>query len=168
MKTKSNPLVRWLIRRDLSDVLNIERKSFEYAWSEDDFLCVLRQRNAIGLVADVLGQVAGFVIYELHKDELRILNLAVDPAYRRQAIGKEIIDRIKSKLSQQRRKRIVLETRESNLPAQKFFHAQGFRAYAVLRGFYEDCPEDAYSFRYTLTPQDDTYSPFHPMNRISV
>ena len=38
--------IRWLIRRDMTDVLQIEAGSFENAWTEEDFLCCLRQRNS--------------------------------------------------------------------------------------------------------------------------
>ena len=31
--------IRWLIRRDMPEVLEIERATFEYAWTEEDFLC---------------------------------------------------------------------------------------------------------------------------------
>ncbi len=43
--------IRWMIRRDMAEVLRIERESFEYHWTEEDFLCCLRQRNCIGMVA---------------------------------------------------------------------------------------------------------------------
>ena len=37
--------IRFLIRRDMSEVLEIEQDSFEFAWTEEEFLCCLRQRN---------------------------------------------------------------------------------------------------------------------------
>jgi ribosomal-protein-alanine N-acetyltransferase len=40
--------IRWMIRRDMPEVLEIERQSFEFSWTEEDFLCCLRQRNCIG------------------------------------------------------------------------------------------------------------------------
>ena len=41
--------------------------------------------------------------------------------------------------------------RVSNLPAQLFFRAAGFRAVSVLREFYDDMPEeDAYRMEYVL------------------
>jgi ribosomal-protein-alanine N-acetyltransferase len=60
------------------------------------------------------------------------------------------------KLSAQRRTRIVLEVRETNLDAQIFFRSQGFRAVNVLRDFYEDTTEDAYlmQLRYRPTEAD--------------
>jgi ribosomal-protein-alanine N-acetyltransferase len=53
-----------------------------------------------------------------------------------------------TKLSHDRRSRIMLEIRETNLPAQLFFRTLGFRAVSVLRQFYEDTPEDAYLMQY--------------------
>jgi len=44
--------------------------------------------------------------------------------------------------------------RETNLTAQLFFKASGFRAISVLRSYYEDSPEDAYvmQYRYASEP----------------
>ena len=55
-----------------------------------------------------------------------------------------------SKLSSHRRTRITLEVRETNLPAQLFFRAQGFKAMRVLRAIYEDSGEDAFLMQYRL------------------
>ena len=44
--------IRWMIRRDMPEVLAIEHASFEYPWCEEEFLRVLRQRNCIGMVAE--------------------------------------------------------------------------------------------------------------------
>src|SRR5205807_3563325 len=71
--------IRWMIRRDMPEVLQTEQESFEYAWTEEDFLRCLRQRNCIGMVAEQGEKVVGFMIYELHKAKLHILNFAVHP-----------------------------------------------------------------------------------------
>ena len=69
--------IRWMIRRDMPEVLKIEHESFEFNWTEEDFLACLRQRNCIGMVAEHDNRVVGFMIYELHKTRLHILNFAV-------------------------------------------------------------------------------------------
>ena len=69
--------IRWMIRRDMPEVLDIENRSFEFAWTEEDFIRCLRQRNCIGMVAEHDERVVGFMIYELHKNRLHILNFAV-------------------------------------------------------------------------------------------
>ena len=142
--------IRWMIRRDMPEVLQTEQASFEYAWTEEDFLRCLRQRNCIGMVAEQGERVVGFMIYELHKAKLHILNFAVSPAFRRVGVGGQMVGKLISKLSSHRRTRITLEVRETNLPAQLFFRAQGFRAFKVLRSFYEDSGEDAFLMQYRL------------------
>jgi ribosomal-protein-alanine N-acetyltransferase len=142
--------IRWMIRRDLPFVLNIENASFEFPWTEDEFIRCLRQRDCIGMVAERNEEVAGFMIYELHKNRIHILSFAVHPDYRRQGIGRSMIDKLASKLAYQRRNRIVLEVRETNLDAQLFFRQLGFRATSVLRSFYEDTPEDAFLMQYRV------------------
>ena len=142
--------VRWMIRRDMADVLQIETDAFEFPWSEEEFVRCLRQRNCIGMVAEWDDKIVGYMIYELHKNRLHILNFAVAPQFRRRGVGARMTTKLVAKLTAQRRSRILLEVRETNLAAQLFFRNQGFRAVSVLRDFYEDTTEDAYvmQFRY--------------------
>jgi ribosomal-protein-alanine N-acetyltransferase len=142
--------IRWMIRRDMPEVLQTEQESFEFAWTEEDFLRCLRQRNCIGMVAEQGEKVVGFMIYELHKSKLHILNFAVHPPSRRAGVGAQMVSKLISKLSSHRRTRITLEVRETNLAAQLFFRAQGFRAVRVLRSYYEDSGEDAFLMQYNL------------------
>lgn len=157
--------IRWIIRRDMAEVIDTEQGSFEFPWSEDDFVRCLRQRNCIGMVAEHDDQVVGFMIYELHKTRLHILNFAVNHDARRQGIGRQMIDKLVGKLSTQRRTRITLEVRETNLSAQIFFRNSGFRAVSVLREFYDDTPEDAYLMQYQYEP--DEAEMILPINRIT-
>jgi [ribosomal protein S18]-alanine N-acetyltransferase len=157
--------IRWMIRRDMPEVLDIETNSFEFPWSEDDFVRCLRQRNCIGMVVEQDDRVVGFMIYELHKTRLHVLNFAVAPDCRRRGVGAQMVSKLVGKLSLQRRVRVTLEVRETNLEAQLFFRAQGFRAVSVLRSYYEDTPEDAYvmQYRYRLTEAEAET----PANRIT-
>lgn len=140
--------IGWMIRRDMPEVLAIERISFKSAWTEEEFISCLKQRDCIGMVAKRADRVVGFMIYRLLKESLHVLNFAVHPEYRRQGVGSQMTDKLASKLSQQRRTRCVLEVRETNLAAQLFFSRQGFIAGDVIRGHYEDSDEDAYQFTY--------------------
>lgn len=157
--------IRWMIRRDMADALEIETDGFEFPWSEDDFIRCLRQRNCIGMVAEQEDRVVGFMIYELHKTRLHLLNLAVSKEYRRRGVGAQMLAKLTAKLSTQRRTRILLEVRETNLPAQVFFRTQGFRAVSVLRDFYDDTTEDAYLMQYRYRPVESEI--ILPINRIT-
>jgi ribosomal-protein-alanine N-acetyltransferase len=157
--------IRWMIRRDMPDVLRAERASFEYAWTEDDFLRCLRQRNCIGMVAEANDRVVGFMIYELHKSKLHVLNFAVAPEVRRQGIGGQMVSKLIGKLSSHRRTKITLAVRERNLPAQVFFRAHEFKASRVLRNYYEDSGEDAFLMEFRVADEPDEFD--GPVNRIA-
>lgn len=142
--------VRWMIRRDMLEVMTIENLSYERPWSEEDFLDVLRQRNVIGLVAEHGEKVVGLMVYELMKPRIELANIAVHPSWRRTGIAAKMIARMVNTLNPVRRNRISANVRETNLAAQLFFKAQGFRAVKVKRGFYDDTHEDAIRMVYRL------------------
>ncbi|MBX6316591.1 MAG: ribosomal protein S18-alanine N-acetyltransferase [Isosphaeraceae bacterium] len=159
--------IRWMIRRDMPEVLAIEHASSEFPWCEEEFLRVLRQRNCIGMVAEYGERVVGFMIYELHKAKLQVLAFAVAPEFRRQGVGHQMVAKLVGKLSAHRRTRIVLHLRESNLGAQLFYKVQGFRAIEVLREYYEDTGEDAYVMQYLYDESLTNSEPGVPVNRIA-
>jgi len=140
--------IRWMIRADMPQVTAMENECFEFPWSEDDFIRCLRQRNCIGMVITHNEEIAGYMIYELHKGSLEVLNFAVHPARQRYGFGGLMIQKLDSKLSAQRRSKIICHVRDSNLDAQMFFASQGFKAVMVLKDHYEDTLDDAYQFEY--------------------
>ncbi|QVL31810.1 ribosomal protein S18-alanine N-acetyltransferase [Telmatocola sphagniphila] len=142
--------IRWMIRRDMPEVLQTEQNSFDYAWTEEEFLRCLRQRNCIGMVAEQGERVVGFMIYELHKNKLHILNFAVHPEFRRLGIGRQMIAKLVGKLSSHRRTKITLAVRETNILAQVFYRDMSFKAVRLLRNYYEDSGEDAYLMQFCL------------------
>ena len=147
------PHLRWMLRCDMPQVLGIERSCFEFPWDEDAFIMCLRQRNCVGMVATTddgsdYGKIVGFMIYELHKMRLHVLNFAVANEARRQKVGEAMAKKLAGKLSWDRRNRIMLEVRETNVAAQLFWRSQGYKAISVLRNYYVDTAEDAYLMRY--------------------
>jgi ribosomal-protein-alanine N-acetyltransferase len=137
-----------MVRRDISDVVAVEQKSFEFPWSEDDFLYCLRRRNSLGMVAEYNNTIVGFMIYEIPKDKIHLLNLAVAPNFKRCGIGTAMVTKLANKLVTQNRNRVYLEVREYNLNAQLFFRSQGFRATKILKNYYDKTDEDAYVMQY--------------------
>lgn len=153
METLASPVVRWLTRRDLPRVLQIERASYrrDFTWGEEDFLAALRAGSVIGKVAEVHPeggepQVVGFCVHEheLHPRRIEVRNLAVCPLWRLRGVGRALI----RGLTRRPRPRIRAEVHEANLDAQLFFRSLGFRAIQVLRGHYDFDGADAYVMEY--------------------
>lgn len=151
MNTTSEQLtvhITWLKNIHMPAVLDIEDDSFEFPWPEEDFIRCLSERNCIGMVAKHEDRVVGFMFYTLHKRQIRLLSLAVAIDSLRKGVGSQMVAKLIGKLSAGRRASLSLEVRESNVQAQFFFRSLGFRAESVLRDFYEDTPEDAYTMRF--------------------
>lgn len=142
--------IRWMIRKDMPAVYEIERASFDDPWTEDEFLKSLRLRNCIGMVAEHGEQVVGFMIYELFKDRIHLLNFAVHPDRRRAGCGAAMMERLKGKLFE-RRNAIVLEIRETNLAGQQFFRHMKVHATGIVSEFFSN-GEDA--FKMVFPPPD--------------
>ena len=145
--------IRWMLPRDLAEVLEIERQSFEYSWTKEDFSDCLKRRNCVGMVATDNDQIIGFMIYELSKKRIELLNFGVSPAYRRRRVGTQMSQKLISKLARPGRSRITFPVRERNLEAQLFFRSLGFRAVSILHKFYENTEEDAYLMQYQVPPR---------------
>ena len=120
---------------DVGDVARIQAVSPEASqWDPSDYLA---HDFAVALFED---RVAGFAVTRRLADgESEILNLAVDPAFRRQGIGRMLICEIKLRYPGD----IFLEVRESNLAARKFYESLGFQVVTLRPRYYERSPEAA-------------------------
>lgn len=135
--------IRWLIRRDLPDVLDIDSRSFFDVWEEEDFVRFMRQRNAIGMVAEFGERIVGFMVYELQKNRLDLIRMAVHPHWRKLDIGTQMVDKLVSKLSTHRRDRIRADVPDDMYMAHAFLKRMGFEAHAIQRG-------EVYRFEYQI------------------
>lgn len=143
--------VEWMTPRDMPQVLEIERTSFERSWEERHFDYALRHRNCAGMAAKHKDRVVGFMVYELYRDRIDLLRIAVHPKWRRYGVGRRLVGELVQKLVKRKKTRICIPVRERNLAAQNALRAMGFRGTGVLRGHYAcDTGEDAFAMEYRL------------------
>jgi ribosomal-protein-alanine N-acetyltransferase len=153
LDNKEDVSIRWMIKKDLGQVLNIEETNSTLSspagqWQKEDFNAILRERNNIGIVAIADDCIIGFCIYNLQGDKIHIFNMATE---NNDDVAERFLDKLKSKLFRGRRTMLEIDVRESDLRAQLFFKSQGFLAIEVIRDYYElPRQEDAYKFRYTI------------------
>lgn len=146
-------IVRWMIRRDLPEVVDIDQRCFADNWSAEDFIDFLRGRREIGLVAEKDNKViVGYVIYSLTKNGLDLKRFAVDPEHQRRWYGRMLFERLLEKITDQRRNHLRIHIRESNLQGQMYFKSLGFRCVKTHPDHFWErgCEDDGYEFVYTL------------------
>jgi ribosomal-protein-alanine N-acetyltransferase len=147
MKTK-RPLevhIRWMVRSDMAEVLEIEELQFEYPWTEDQFIAHLRKRNVIAMVATWEGKVVGFMLYAIHPTHYHIESFAVNHGAEGRGVGRQMVEKLAGKLTPAKRTRLTIDIWERNLHAQNFFKAMGFTSPGILRGYFNTIGEDAYA-----------------------
>lgn len=140
---------------DLSSVSDIERRSYEFPWSHGVFRdCLLAGYSCIAVERDEL--VVGYGILSVAAGEAHILNLCVDPNYRKLGYGDRVLDEILMRARRAEVKEIFLEVRPSNESAIALYHKKGFRQVAYRPAYYQahDGREDAAVLSKVLKPID--------------
>lgn len=126
---------RWMIRRDMEDVIAIELASFSEPWELEDYLRFLRRRNSIGhIIESSEGVIYGAMVYTLNPRHLHVDRLVVHPCNRQQGYGSEMIDKLKGKLSTYRRSRITIDVDDGSLEFCRWLAKRDFRAVRIEAG----------------------------------
>ena len=138
-----------LSRDNLPDVVRVEARSFSHPWSREIFDRELKNKWSTGYVAYLPGAdgrrwAAGYVVAWLVVGEVHILNLAVDPAARRQGVGRALMVHVLRSFQSKGATKETLEVRRSNAGAQALYESLGFVRAGVRRGYYSDNGEDAF------------------------
>ena len=129
------PVIRRGEAHDLAQVAAIQDASPEAPhWRAEDY------SEYDLLVAVCENRVAGFLASRtLTGEEHEILNLAVDPEFRRRGIGRRLCQTFLGGL----RGSVFLEVRESNQAARNLYLSLGFQELGRRSGYYDGPPETA-------------------------
>lgn len=141
---KANVELRNMLPGDLSQVSDIERRSYDYPWSHGVFRdCLLAGYNCVAVEHE--GVVVGYGILSIAAGEAHILNLCVDPSYRSLGLGQKLLDELLSRARDADVDQVFLEVRPSNTMAIALYRKRGFHKIADRKAYYQaaDGREDA-------------------------
>lgn len=111
--------------------------------------------RATGLVLRTAdGTLCGFVLFAVAADECEILDIAVDPAFRRSGHATRLLDAALGAAAARGARICHLEVRESNVSARNFYRSMGFIAAGQRRDYYRtvDGRENALLMSRTIIP----------------
>ena len=83
------------------------------------------------MVCEHQDRVVGFILYELHKKHIIVIDMVVDKKMQNTEIGTQMINKLKNKLSDNRRHKIVMTVPEHNLACHMFLKKNNFIASVV-------------------------------------
>jgi ribosomal-protein-alanine N-acetyltransferase len=96
-------------------------------------------------------RLAGYAFARVIAGEAEILNVAVLPSYRRQGVGRQLLDSILAAVTAGGAVEVFLEVRESNQAARFLYETRGFRAVGVRTDYYRKPRENAVIMRSDLS-----------------
>jgi [ribosomal protein S18]-alanine N-acetyltransferase len=149
--------IRLATKDNLRAIVAIQDKCPEASqWILRDYARLLDDSGGMILVAEMPTldppRVVGFAAFHRIIDETELFNMAVDPDFRRQGAGHTLLIEARERLMAAGAKRVYLEVRQSNKPAQALYYGVGFAIHSLRKDYYRDPPEDALVLGWELRP----------------
>lgn len=144
--------LRPMQRDDLPSVLETERRSYSFPWSEGTFRNELENVPHSHLLVveshtvgedDGRGPIIGHACWWEVVDECHITNVTVSPDARRRGVGQFLLEGVIYQARRRGSVRATLEVRVSNAAAVSLYEKFGFVPVAMRRNYYPDNGEDA-------------------------
>ena len=134
-----SPHLRLMTRSDIKRVMKIDRESYPHPWSANWFTDILDDEDFEVQVAEIEGEVVGFIVVHHTGTKVSIARLAVAEEHRRNGVGTFMLCEYDD---------LPLQTfvRANNLPAQHFLRYNDFKAKRVLKSAAKYPIDDVYMF----------------------
>ncbi len=145
-------LIRSATPEDITKIMNLAEQAETAAhWGEREYKALFDpdtpRRVALVACKEQTSEVSGFVIARCEGEDWEIENVVVEPKWRRQGIGGELIRVLLSRARQEGAVSVLLEVRESNTAARELYAKWGFREEGRRRAYYRNPEEDALVLR---------------------
>lgn len=125
---------RALCPSDVEDVLGIERRAYPIPWTQKMLETSLVKDDCFGL--EVGGVLIGYALVSYVLDEAHLLNICVDPDFKRRGYGRQLLKFAISKAIEKKSSVFFLEVRESNGSAIELYFSEGFNEVGVRPNYY--------------------------------
>lgn len=134
----------------IEDIAKLEKECFSSPWSEDGLKSELENNFARFFVAFSGDRVAGYIGSHNVLGEVYITNVAVFPEFRRNGVGKSLVEFLVDTMKTENAEFVTLEVRESNLNAISLYEKCGFEKVGKRKDFYEKPREDGVLMTYFI------------------
>ncbi len=121
-----------------------------WSWTEQRVVRCVRNRDCVVLAARDRRRLAGFAIMDFYDVHAHLSLLAVQPGYRRQGVGRQLVQWLEASARTAGTFTVQLELRASNDGARAFYERLGYRESGVRRAYYAG-REDALRMTRDLT-----------------
>ena len=140
-------------KEDLEGIHEIEIASFPDPWSVDSLWTFASDESVRMLMCakeKETGEIIGYYALQYVIDEAEIAIIAVKRKYRRQGLGRIILEEIRRFCQAKKITRLHLEVRSENEAAIHMYRAFGFEEVGRRKNYYEAPKDDAILFSLSI------------------
>lgn len=127
---------------DLHRVAMMSRTLIEaglgWRWRPERLAAQLQDPDSLLLVAVTEVSLVGFSLMSFGRDEAHLLLLAVSPPFQRRGLAGRLLGWMEKSARTAGIRRVQLEVRLDNYPAQAFYRSRGYRSERLLPGYYRN------------------------------
>ncbi len=120
----------------LPQLLEIERRAYEFPWTEGIFRDCLQVGYSAWVVSNPAGDVLAYTVMSMAVGDAHILNLCVEPAHQRRGLGRFLVQHLKRLARSARMEQMLLEVRPTNVAGIALYRHAGFHQVGKRNAYY--------------------------------
>ena len=134
--------IKSLLENDAQKIVDLYKDNFSDGWNLEMIKSAYKNQRFISLGAFNEDELVGVITCDFNEFDADIEGVVVKKEYRKMGIGALLISELQKKLIDEKKEKIFLEVRKSNLIAKKLYEKMGFKSLSERKGYYSD-GEDA-------------------------
>ena len=135
LKNYQRPVLRPMQAEDVTAVLSVEQKIYQFPWTQGNFTDSLNAGYSCW-VYDFCDHPIGYAILMIAAGEAHLLNLGIAHDWQSQGLGRKFLQHMIDIARQDKADMMFLEVRPSNRKAIDLYLSEGFNEIGLRRNYY--------------------------------
>ena len=138
---------------DLGNIIAIENICFPTtAWTKQMLVDAFNDSTCQISIIKNDTQVVGYSVLRIVGKEAEIDNIAIAPNFRRQGLGKKLLNHLLSLSKEQNAEKVFLEVDTNSVEAISLYEKIGFKRLGLRKNYYRE--NDAYTYALRMTNEE--------------
>ena len=130
--------IRNIEKNDIPRLVLLEEELLKETVGEEMLAAELHNTFARFYVATFNDIVIGYLSCWMVEDTVDIINVVIDSKYQHQGFGQALFSKMEEEAKLNNCNNIMLEVKETNLNAIKFYQKQGYEQISIRKNYYQD------------------------------
>ncbi len=130
--------IEHLLEKDAPLIVDLYKGTFSDGWNLEMIKSAYKNQRFISLGAFIDDELIGVITCDFNEFDADIEGVVVKKEFRGKGVGALLISELEKVLVKNKKEKIFLEVRKSNLIAQKLYEKMGFTIISQRKNYYSD------------------------------